>query len=71
MQVWSTGALVSFFLYLVYGYVLRTRWVSGKWSSINGSSDMDSKSLSREGHQKHKMDFLTELLEADTVCDSF
>lgn len=60
---------VSCFLYLAYSYVPTTCRISGKWSSINGSWERDSKSQSREGHQTHKMDFPTELLEAKKVCE--
>lgn len=54
---------------MVNGGVLRNRRVSGKLSSINGSTERDSKSLNREGHQKHRMNFLADLLKADKVCE--
>lgn len=68
----SPGQPVSWlvcFLYLVNGCVLRNRRISGKLSSINGSTERDSKSLNREGHQKHRMNFLADLLKADKVCE--
>lgn len=68
----SPGQPVSWivcFLYVVNGCVLRNRRISGKLSSINGSTERDSKSLNREGHQKHRMNFLADLLKADKVCE--
>lgn len=35
----------------------------------NGSSEKDSKSLNRQGHQKQKIMFLAALLKADNVCE--
>lgn len=53
--------------------VIRNCRFSGKRSSFNCSSEGDSKSLSREGHQKYKMNFLASLLKVIRcvrVCDS-
>lgn len=61
--------LVVFFQHLVYGCVLRNHMISGKQRSINGSSGRGSKSLNREGHQKHKMNFLADLRKDDKVCE--
>lgn len=60
--------IVSFCIWCM-ALLLRIAGFLGRGAALpNGSSERDSKSLNREGHQKHKMMFLADSVKADKVC---
>lgn len=64
------GAPDSLFCIWCMALFLRFAGFLGSGAALpNSSSGRDSKSLNREGHQKHKMMFLADLPKADKVCE--
>lgn len=65
----ETASAPSFFSIWCTALFFRIAGFLGSEAALpNSSSETDSKSLNREGHQKHKMMFPADVLKADKVC---